>query len=44
MLMQEHTRKLIDTLSELLDTGTVRNEFGRLNQIAFLLERSVRRR
>ena len=37
MLMQEHTRKLIDTLSELLDTGTVRNEFGRLNQIAFLL-------
>jgi hypothetical protein len=35
ILLQEHTRKLIDTLSELV-SGSVRNEFGRLNQVCVL--------
>ena len=37
ILLGEHTRQLTDNLSELLVSGSVRNEFGRLNQIAFLL-------
>ena len=36
ILLCEHTRLLIDSLSELV-SGSVRNEFGRLNQVAFLL-------
>ena len=36
MLLCEHTRKLTDSLSELV-SGSVRNEFGRLNQVTFLL-------
>jgi len=36
ILLCEHTRLLTDSLSELM-SGSVRNEFGRLNQIAFLL-------
>jgi hypothetical protein len=37
ILLGEHSRQLTDNLSELLVSGSVRNEFGRLNQIAFLL-------
>ena len=36
MLLSEMTRRLIDALSEFV-SGSVRNEFGRLNQVAFLL-------
>ena len=36
MLLCEHTRKLVDALSTLV-SGSVRNDFAHLNQIAFLL-------
>mmetsp|Transcript_41516 Transcript_41516/g.93810 ORF Transcript_41516/g.93810 Transcript_41516/m.93810 type:complete len:99 (+) Transcript_41516:3-299(+) len=39
MLLADHSRRLSDTLSALVD-GSVRAEFARLNHLAFLLNAS----
>lgn len=39
IILGDHVRKLCDSLSSLID-GSVRNEFSRLNHIAFLLNAS----